>query len=122
MRTFNVVVMFFMLLFAILQYNDADGAMWAMIYLVPAVWAGIGAFRNSWLADRFVNSLLLASMFAAAVGMLYFWPKVEGWWQQDIWWEVESVREGMGMMLVLLALFVVWFSRPRKTASGNREG
>jgi hypothetical protein len=119
MRLLNIFLMLIMLLFAIVQYNDPDGPVWMLIYMLPAVWAGIAAFRNSALAGRMVNTLLIVSMFAAALGVLYYWPDAEGWWRQEVWWEVESAREGMGMMVVFIVLFVVWLSRPRKNTGSD---
>ena len=113
MRVLNIALLLMMLAFMAVQYNDPDGLAWMLIYAVPAVWAAVAAFSNAVLGQRLVNTLLLVSMFAAAVGVLYFWPRTPGWWQQEVWWEVESAREGMGLMIVLAVLLVAWLSRPR---------
>lgn len=95
------------------QYNDPDGPLWMAIYSVPAIWAAIALFRQPWLGNKLVHFALLFCLFVAVVGVIYFWPTSAGWWRQDVWWEVETAREGMGMMIVVIVLLTVWFSRPR---------
>lgn len=113
MRLLNIVFFVLMLLFIAVQYNDPDGPVWMLIYAIPAAWTAIAIFKSSWLGSRIAHSLLLFCIFAAVAGMIHFWPKTPGWWQQEIWWEVETAREGMGMMIVSIVLLAVWFSRPR---------
>jgi len=109
-----------MVLFIGVQYNDPDGTIWMAIYAVPAVWSGIAAFRHSWLAISAVSIFLLLCIVAAISGMLYYWPTTPGWWKQEIWWEVETAREGMGMMIVAIVLSIVWLTRKRSTSLSNR--
>ena len=45
------------------------------------------------------------------------WPTEAGFWQREVWWNSELAREGMGMMIVTLALAVVALTRWRL---GNR--
>lgn len=115
LRALNGVLLILMLVFIAVQYNDPDGALWMAIYAVPAIWATIALFRTSWLGNKLIHFLLLFCLFVAAVGVIYFWPTSPGWWRQDVWWEVETAREGMGMMIVVIVLMVVWFSRPRSS-------
>lgn len=115
MRLLNIVLFVLMILFIAVQFNDPDGLMWMVIYAIPAAWTAIAVFKPSLLANRVAHVLLLLSIFAAAAGMIYYWPTTPGWWRQEIWWEVETAREGMGLMIVAIVLFVVWFSRPRSS-------
>ena len=93
-----------MLLFAGFQYNDPDGLGWVAVYAIPAVWTAIAAFRRSFLGNRFTRYVLLLCIFLSFTGMIYFWPKSAGWWRQEVWWEVETAREGMGLMIVTIVL------------------
>ena len=119
MRTVYLIFMLLMLLmllmlaFAAVQFNDPDGWMWALIYAVPAAWSAMAVWRRSLLASRLLHWLLLLCIFLSVSGVLWLWPKTPGWWRQEVWWEVESVREGMGMMVITVVLFAVWFGRPR---------
>ena len=111
--------MLLMILFIGVQYNDPDGSLWILIYGVPAVWTAIAAFRSPWLGNKLVHALLLSCMAAATAGMFFYWPETPGWWRQDVWWETETAREGMGMMIVAVVLSVVWFSRPRSQSTDH---
>ena len=113
MRLLNIILCVLMLVFAAVQYNDPDGFIWMGIYAIPTIWAAIAAWRNQWLGHKVVHFLLLFCIFISVAGVLVFWPSDEGWWRQKVWWEQESAREGIGMMIVILVLAVVWFSRPR---------
>jgi len=110
MRYVNMILCLFMLLFIGVQYNDPDGLIWMLIYLVPAVWAGIAAFRPRWLTKALPNGLLILSIIAAIVGVFYFWPDTPQWWTKDIWYYVETAREGMGLMIVSIVLLISWLS------------
>lgn len=116
MRLLNVALLAIMLMFIAVQYNDPDGAMWMAVYAVPACWAAVAAFYHTALGHKAVHTLLLVSMFLCAAGVLTFWPQTPGWWQQEVWWEVESAREGMGLMIAFVVLLVAWLSRPRRRA------
>jgi len=43
--------------------------------------------------------------------MIYYWPKSEKWWTQEIWWEVETAREGMGLMITVLVLALIYIAQ-----------
>jgi len=117
MRILNIVLFLLMILFMAVQYNDPDGPKWVAIYSVPALWALLGALRPLWLSIPLLKALLWLSVITALAGMLYYWPKTPGWWTKDVWWETETAREGMGMMIVLVVLLVVSLAawRQRKT-------
>lgn len=108
MRYVNTLLCLLMLLFIAVQYNDPDGPMWMVIYLVPAVWAGLAAFRSSFVAQPVPGYLLLGCIVAAIAGVVYYWPNTPRWWTQDVWYEFETAREGMGMMIVAFVLAVAW--------------
>lgn len=102
-----------MLLFIAVQYNDPDGAMWMVIYAVPALWAAFAAFGQKLLLRALPTTLLLLSIAASAAGTVYYWPKSSRWWDVDVWFNTETAREGMGMMIVTIVLLIVWFSAHR---------
>jgi hypothetical protein len=114
MRYVNGFFFVLLVLFAVVQYNDPDAILWIVIYGLPAVWAGLAAFRP----DQFARSQLLLTAFgvtlaAMAAGMIYDWP-------QSIadWWDNEVVREGLGLIIATVALLVVAYTlwRTRRAA------
>lgn len=125
MRYANMILCLLMLLFIGVQYNDPDGPVWMLIYAVPAVWAGLAAARPRWLTGRMAQALLIACIVASLLGIVRFWPDTPRWWAKDVWYDVETAREGMGMMIVLLVLLVVGWSirtaRRRHAGAGGRD-
>lgn len=118
MRIVAAVFCLLMFLFAAVQYNDPDAVFWGVIYGIAAIWCGLAAARPALLAGV-GRTVLLACLAGAVCGVVWFWPKTPGFWRQDVWWETETAREGMGMMITLLALVVAWFAsqrRPRNPA------
>ncbi|MBX2886270.1 MAG: transmembrane 220 family protein [Granulosicoccus sp.] len=110
MRYLNLLLALLMLVFIAVQYNDPDGVIWMLIYLFPAIWALFAAFKPNILRST-APSLLLALSIVVSIGlMVYYWPTSPGWWKQEIWWEVETAREGMGMMIVTIVLLVAWLT------------
>jgi len=105
MRTTAAIFCVLMVLFAAVQYNDPDALFWGAIYGVAAIWCGLAAFRPAKLYGR-ARFLLLATLAIAAIGVVWFWPKTPGFWQQEVWWGTETAREGMGMMIAFVALGV----------------
>ena len=61
--------------------------------------------------------LLIATLAASVAGMIYYWPKTSGWWHKDVWWVVETAREGMGMMILTVVLIVVVIAARRRPQS-----
>ncbi|MBX2823600.1 MAG: transmembrane 220 family protein [Gammaproteobacteria bacterium] len=118
MRYLNLLFAILMLVFIVVQYNDPDGLLWMFIYLIPALWALLAAFWPRWLTNP-LPAILLGLCIVLSIGlMIFYWPKTSGWWRQEVWWEVETAREGMGMMIVSIVLLVAWFTSRR--ASKNR--
>jgi len=116
MRYLYIVPGLLMIAFAAVQYNDPDGPLWAAIYLVPAAWALLAAFRPPVLRSPGGKSLLWACVAAGLAGVVYYWPTMPGFWHKDVWSVEETAREGMGMMIAFAVLIVVLFSAHRKPA------
>lgn len=107
MRILNGVLFALLVLFAAAQYNDPDKWFWVLIYGAAAVISGIAAFSPRLLSGGRGKAVLTVSMAAAIFGCLVFWPPMANWWMIDVWWPEETgepAREGMGMMVVVLAL------------------
>ena len=106
-----------MVVFMGVQYNDPDGLLWIAIYAIPAMWAACAAFKPQWLQTSWVKGLLLVSLFSAIAGLIYFWPVSDRWWSIDVWYDTETAREGMGMMVVtMVLLFIGWSHSKKQTA------
>jgi len=116
MRYFLTLLGFLMVAFLAVQYNDPDGPLWAVIYMIPAAWAFLAAFRMPLVRTRAGKPLLWASAVAGLAGVIYYWPTVPEFWRKDVWWVEETAREGMGMMVAFVVLLVVLFSAHRKSA------
>ena len=111
MRYLNGFICALLTLFAMLQYNDPDAFLWIVIYGVPAVWAGLAAWRPGGLAHSPAALCALGlCLILALAGTIYMWPA-----DFSVWWDVEEVREDVGLMIVTAALLVValtlWRSR-----------
>ena len=119
MRYLYIALCLLMLLFAAVQYNDPDGPLWMAIYMVPAIWAAIAAFRRHLLPLILPTVLLLLSIAAAIGGTLYYWPDSPQWWSMRVWMEAETAREGMGMMVISVVLLVIWCSTRRMPQQPN---
>jgi hypothetical protein len=121
MRYLNGFFCVIMILFVAVQYNDPDYAFWMVIYGISAVWAGVAALRPAVLARDLYTAGLILTTAAAVAGTVYYWPTVPGWWRKDVWWNEETAREGMGMMIVTVTLLVVlvtaWRARSRTAAA-----
>jgi len=118
MKYLNIVLCLMMAFFITVQYNDPDGLLWAVIYLIPTVWAGLAAFRlQHILGDRAIAILGLSVIETLAL-TIYYWPTTPGFWHQDVYWVTESAREGMGMMIASFVILVAAFTiyRARKKA------
>jgi len=113
MRILHGLLLLLMLLFMAVQYNDPDGPLWIAIYSVPALLMLVAVVRPAvyfHLAGRLVRWGALAVM---AAGVVWFWPSSAGFWRQEVWWETESAREGMGMMIAFLVTAAVFLVRKK---------
>ena len=111
MRYVYITLMCLMLLFAGVQYNDPDGLMWVVIYLVPAIWCAIAAFWQRVFEYRLTTLVLGCNIAASVVGVFWFWPLTPRFWTKDVWYNVETAREGMGLMIVAGVLCLAFFLR-----------
>lgn len=118
MRFVSAVFCLLMILFMAVQYNDPDALYWIVIYGVAALWCGVAAFKPIVFSNPLWRRLLLATMVLAVVGVVWHWPRTPGFWQQEVWWVTETAREGMGMMIALLAVIVAWLTSPKGDAQG----
>ena len=82
MRYLNAFLCVLLTLFTIVQYNDPDAPLWILIYGLPAIWAGLAAYRpdvfahNEWLLG--VLGLNLLGIGAGAFGYtLWRWRHVD---------------------------------------------
>ncbi len=116
MRYVNMVTALVMLLFAVVQLNDPDAFVWFVIYLVPGILAATAAFRLPVLKKAVAPLAALTALSLA--GVVYYWPTTPGFWRQEVWWETETAREGMGMMFVAIVMVIVLYS---VWSAGGRE-
>ena len=107
MRIVHAVIALVLLLFAAVQYNDPDYYFWGPVYALPGLVALFVAWSPRWLVAPLLRWASTIGLALAAVGTAHFWPRDPGFWQRDVWWQSEPAREGMGMMIVLLALVVM---------------
>ena len=121
MRYLNLVLGVLMLAFAALQYNDPDGPLWMAIYAVPAIWAFAAAFRLPAVQSRTGSLLLWLSIAAGAAAVFHYWPQMPGFWHKEVWWDEETAREGMGVMIVLAVLLVVRLTASRRPSGSARR-
>lgn len=105
-------------LFALAQVNDPDGALWAAVYGAAAAWCALAAVRPGALRRRPVRALLAMSLLAAAAGAIALWPDAPGWWRREVWWQTETAREGMGLMIVALTLLAPMVVARRSGSTG----
>ena len=113
MRIVNALLCLLLVVFVVVQYNDPDGPIWMLIYAVPAAWAGFAALRPARLLDRLPTLGLSLCLVISIVGTVILWPAEAGFWQREVWWNSELAREGMGMMVVTVALAIVALTRWR---------
>jgi hypothetical protein len=113
MRIANGILAVLLLLFVAVQWNDPDGLLWMFIYGAGVIWCVIAAFRLHLFASSRVFALFALTFAAALAGLAYYWPKTPQWWMQDVWWETETAREGMGMMILIIALVFAGISALR---------
>lgn len=106
MKYVNILFCLMMILFIGVQYNDPDGPLWALIYAVPAIWAGLAAFRLRRVQNRGAYQLLGLSIAIMFMLTVYYWPTTPNFWVKEIYWETETAREGMGMMIASFVLLV----------------
>lgn len=95
-----------LLLFAGVQYNDPDALFWGPVYAGGAILCALAAFRPRVFSGPLLGLVYAASLLISLAGVVWFWPAAPQWWMQDVWWEDETAREGMGMMVLSAALLL----------------
>jgi hypothetical protein len=120
MRYMFAVMALLMFLAIAVQYNDPDGPLWMVYYGVPAIWCGLAAFKPGVFAAGLARLLLAASVVAAVVLTIWYWPTAPGFWHETVWQMgltdpqaaqiAEQSREGMGLMIAtaVLVLVAIW--------------
>lgn len=114
MRYVNGFFCVLMTAFAVVQYNDPDALLWILIYGIPAVFAGLAVFRPVAFAHR--QPLVAAyavALTAAVVGAVVMVPG-----SIADWWENELVREGLGLIIVVVVLASVGLTLWQTRRSG----
>lgn len=115
MKYLNILLCIMMIYFISVQYNDPDGPMWAAIYAVPAIWAALAAFRLKLVQSSIAQILLGASVLGAFALTYSYWPTTPNFWVKEVYWETETAREGMGMMIATIVLLIaattIWSAR-----------
>ena len=124
MRILNLALCVSMALFAVVQYNDPDGPFWMVVYAVPAIWAGLAGAKPDLMQRSTAKAGLGLTLLAYLVATIYFWPTDAAWWRMEVWWESETAREGMGLMIatsiIAIAALSVLVRRRRPAAVGRR--
>ncbi|MEC5292277.1 transmembrane 220 family protein [Aurantimonas sp. C2-6-R+9] len=106
MRVINGVFCVILVLFVAVQYNDPDAPLWMLMYGVAAFWCGAAAFRPFWLAHSPARELLASSVVIGLALMVWYWPETPGFWKEEVWWNTETAREGMGVMIAFAGVVV----------------
>jgi hypothetical protein len=114
MRWLNLLLALAMIGFAAVQYNDPDWLLWVAYYGVPALWALVAGFRHRLLQRMQWRGALWACAAGWAALVWFYWPQVPQFWRRDVWWQEETAREGMGLMIALAVLLVALFTAYRK--------
>lgn len=118
MRIASGIFCIIMVLFTIVQFNDPDALLWGMIYGVIAIWCGLAAFRTELTSGGWGRRLLVFSLAFAAFAVIWYFPMTPGFWHTEVWWDTETAREGMGMMIAFVALTVAWLTGRNRTTLG----
>ena len=121
MRIAFFILMCLMWLFAAVQYNDPDGLLWMGIYSIPSLWCALAAFYPRLLERTLCQWALLLSILAALAGVVRFWPFTPRFWAREVWYNVETAREGMGLMIVACVLAVVLFHATRPSIRPGQD-
>lgn len=116
MRYLYVLPGLLMVAFAAVQYNDPDGPLWMLIYLIPAAWAFMAAFRLAVVRSKTGTVLLWVTVFVGAAAVVYYWPTMPEFWRTEVWRVEETAREGMGVMIGQLVLLAVLAATWRRSA------
>lgn len=103
------------IMFAILQVNDPDPAIWVSIYAVAAILSSLAAF------GKYNLPILIIMTLAAFIGGIYYFPSsvsnwvIQEWQQADLTMktpDMEEARESFGLLIIFvimsIAVYVGW--------------
>jgi hypothetical protein len=106
MKYLSLLLSILMFLFVFVQFNDPDFYYWASIYSIPAL-SSLLVFLNPKIIHKLPLQLLFIILFIVIIFLTgFYWPKESLWWEIDIWWNTETAREGMGMMISSLVMII----------------
>jgi uncharacterized membrane protein HdeD (DUF308 family) len=117
-RIVNTILGVLMIAFAAVQLNDPDSAIWIVYYLIGAAWALLAAFKNAWIRSPLGKGLLWLCILVALGGVIYYFPQMDRFWERDVWWNEETAREGMGVMILLFVMLVALISSRSRAPKG----
>lgn len=112
MKYFLLFLGVLFVLFAVVQFNDPDPALWVLIYLT------VSAFCFLAFSNRFYPWATLLIAVACVVWAIFlFPPSFHDWWQleeeaQSLKMKmpgIEEARESMGLLISAAALFFLFF-------------
>lgn len=121
MRILNVFSCVLFIVFVGVQYNDPDWYLWMPVYAIVAAWAALAAWRPPRIAAASLTLALTACIVAAVAATVWLWPTEPAFWRRDVWWESETAREGMGMMIVTAGLLLVALTAVLARGRGRRS-
>lgn len=117
-KTLHIVIAVLFVLFAVVQYNDADGWKWILMYLFVAGIIGFAA------AGRRDKTVVLSAIGISGIWMLTLIPDFIEWVQMGMPTivgkmkaeapHIELTREFLGLVIILAALW--WQYRLAKKA------
>ncbi len=111
-------------LFALVQLNDPDPAIWVGVYLLTAVFSFL-AFRQ-----KFHPLPTLVFMILCAIWAIILFPSsFTEWWQLEEEAQtlkmkmpgIEEARESMGLLICVAALLIIWI-KGRKFNKTTKKG
>lgn len=121
MKFLAALLLLLMVLFAFVQWNDPDGVFWAAVYALPAGLMGLILWRRHCLASTPGRVLVIGVLVTLGLGTVLFWPEQAAFWTQAVWWEEETAREGLGMMIALLVSAVALPAAWRGAAASRSQ-
>jgi hypothetical protein len=120
MRFINLILGIMMLGFTAVQYNDPDGILWAVYYIIPATLALLAAFRLDILRRANVTRWLWAGVAVWLGLVIFYWPEMPNFWRKEVFMAEETAREGMGLMIAWgVVLIATLTARFKSAASGS---
>ena len=128
MRIIHAIFCIVLIAFTVVQHNDPDFYFWMPVYGVPAILVAIAAWSPGSLSLLAMRASITVCAVLGVIGTVLLWPREENFWRQEVWWESELAREGMGMMIATVALLLLatstvrCWSRQDQRKSGPESG